>query len=185
MMRKRLPALLAGLFLLLELAAAELEILEIKNDNAFDQVVNYWCANEGTMKQHPGGVISRESGGITGTCMKISNTIQSVSALYSQSLMPVDSSEDVFRLSFHVKGNGNFRVGFYTYSKEKKFTSVFFSPATTLNSPVWVRRDYTIPAVQLKGEIGYVRIAIEVPPGLAELFFDDFSGCRESPLPEK
>jgi len=183
-MRKSLPAVLAALFLLLELAATELEILEIKNDNTFDQVINYWCANEGSMKQRPGGSVSREPDGRTGSCMKLSNTEQSVTAVYSQSLIPVDSSEDVFKLSFQVRGKGKFQVGFYTYSKEKKFTSVFFAPATLLDSSTWVSRDYTIPAANLKGDVGFVRIALEVPPGLAELFFDDFSGRREAPLPE-
>ncbi|HOG49438.1 MAG TPA: hypothetical protein PKY10_02490 [Lentisphaeria bacterium] len=184
-MRKKVLAMLAGLFLLQVLTAAEIEILEIKNDNSFDQVVNYWCANEGMMKHRPGGAISREDGGITGACMKISNTEESLTALYSRALMPVETSEDVFKLSFYVKGKGKFRVGFYTYSKEKKFISTFFSPPTSPDSTDWVRQNYTIPVATLRGEVGNVRIAIEVPPGLAELYFDDFSGHRETPLPEQ
>ncbi len=185
-MLKRVLAVLAVPFFLQALIAAELEILEIKNDNSFDQVINnYWCANEGMMKQHPGGTISHEPGGITGSCIKITNTEQSLTALYSRSLIPVDGSEDVFKLSFHVKGKGKFRVGFYTYSKENKFVSVFFTPATLLDSADWIRKDYMIPAAKLTGEVGKVRIAMEVPPGLAELYVDDFSGHKETPLPEQ
>ncbi len=166
-----------------DMTGADIEILEINNDNAFDQVVNYWCANTGMMQQRPGGVISKVPGGRSGTCMKISNSGESYSALYSQSLIPVERSDDTFKLSFHVKGNGRFQVGFYTYSAEKKFISSCFEPATVLAAPDWIRRDYTIPAAKLKGAVAFVRIAIEVHPGQAEIYFDDFSGSRESMLP--
>lgn len=46
-------------------------------------------------------------------------------------------------------------------------------------------KDYTIPASKLNGDVGNVRIAIEVNPGAADLYFDDFSGVKETALPKK
>ncbi|MFA6928879.1 MAG: hypothetical protein WCT05_01025 [Lentisphaeria bacterium] len=183
MLAKVLLILMTIAFCIPGVQGAEIEILEINNDNAFDQVVNYWCANTGMMQHRPGGSISKFAEGRSGSSMKISNTEQSYSALFSQSLIPVEGNEDIFKLSFYVKGNGKFSVGFYTYSAKKTFVNTYFEPATQLAAEDWVCKSYTIPEIKIKGDIAFVRIAIEVQPGLAELYFDDFSGSKESILP--
>ncbi len=167
-------------------AAEEVETLEIKNDNSFDQVVGWWCENTGMMKQRPGGVIAKAPDGRSGSCMKIANTETGFVSLYSRALIPADPAADTFKMSVYVKGKGKFRLGFYTYAKaDKKYISTHLEPATEVDSPEWVKKDYTIPASKLKGPVGFVRIAMELQPGAAELYFDDFSGVKETALSAK
>ena len=185
MMKKLAVAFAAFAVCSLGFAAEEVESVEIKNDNAFDQVAGYWCNNGGMMKHRPGGVIAKAPGGRSGTCMKITNTATSFCALYSRSLIPVTPAADTFKMSIYVKGKGKYRIGFYTYAKDKKYVSSYMEPPTEVNSTEWVKKDYTIPGSKLKGPVGFVRIAMEVHPGAAELYFDDFSGVKETALPAK
>ena len=97
--------------------------------------------------------------------MQITNTDKSFSALYSRALIPADKNTDTFKLSVWVRGKGAFRIGFYTYAKDRKYVSSYMEPATVIDSGEWVKKDYTIPASKLDGDVGNVRIAIEVNPG--------------------
>lgn len=167
------------------LYAAEVETLEIKNDNSFEQVFGWWCENAGMMKNRPGGVIGKEPGGRSGYCMKITNTQTGFVSLYSRALIPADPAADTFKMSFYVKGKAKYRVGFYTYGKDKKYISTYMDPVTEADSTDWVKKDYTIPGAKLTGPVGFVRIAIELQPGVAEVYFDDFTGVKETALPAK
>lgn len=183
-MKKLTLAMFAGLLCAFGLAANDdVETAEIKNDNSFDQVYGYWCANEGMMKHRPGGAVKKADGGRSGSCMQITNTEKSFSALYSRALIPVDLKADTFKLSFWVKGKGSFKLGFYCYDKNKKFVTAYMEPAMKIDSPAWVKKDFVIPASKIKGSVALVRIAMEVHPGAADLSFDDFSGIKETRLP--
>ena len=185
-MMKKLAVAFAALTLCASgLSAAEVESLEIKNDNSFDQVFGWWCENAGRMKRCPGGVIAKAPDGRSGNCMKITNTEKGFVSLYSRALIPADPAADTFKMSFYVKGKGKYRVGFYTYAKDKKYISTYLEPATEVDSTEWGKKDYTIPGSKLKGAVGFARIAIELQPGAAELYFDDFSGVKETALPAK
>ena len=137
------------------------------------------------MQKRPGGEIKKAPNGRSGSCMQITNTDKSFSALYSRALIPADKNTDTFKLSVWVRGKGAFRIGFYAYAKDGKYVSSYMEPATVIDSGEWVKKDYTIPASKLDGDVGNVRIAIEVNPGAADLYFDDFSGVKETALPKK
>lgn len=165
-------------------AAAEVETMEIKNDNAFNEVYGWWCANDGMMQHRPGGKIEKVPNGRSGSCMKITNTAKSFCGLYSRTLIPVDPKNDTFKFSIYVKGQGKFRFGFYSYAKDKKYVGGWMAPETLVNSKDWVKKDFVIPGGKLTGPVAFVRLSIEVNPGVADLSFDDFSGVKETRIPE-
>lgn len=184
-MKKITIGTLALCFALGLAANDDIETTRIKNDNSFDEVLGYWNANEGMMQKRPGGEIKKAPNGRSGSCMQITNTDKSFSALYSRALIPADKNTDTFKLSVWVRGKGAFQIGFYAYAKDGKYVSSYMEPATVIDSGEWVKKDYTIPASKLNGDVGNVRIAIEVNPGAADLYFDDFSGVKETALPKK
>ncbi|MBT9142760.1 MAG: hypothetical protein DDT32_01183 [Syntrophomonadaceae bacterium] len=185
MMKKFAVAFAAVVLCSSGLYAAEVETLEIKNDNAFEQVYGWWRENVEMMELRPGGVFGKDPGGRSGYCMKITNTQTGFVSIYSRALIPTDPATDIFKMSFYVKGKAKYTVGFYTYDKDKKYISTYMDPVTELDSTDWVKKDYTIPGSKLTGPVGFVRIAIELQPGVAEVYFDDFSGIKEAALPAK
>ncbi len=159
-----------------------IETTQISNDNSFNRVLQYWRPNQGQMKKRPGGTIAQDPGGRSGSCMRITNTPAGFVALYSAALIPVDTKTDTFKLSLWVCGKGAFRIGFYSYDAKRKYVSSELEGATAVDSGEWIRKEYTIPASKFRGAPEYVRIAMEVNPGTADLRFDDFSGVRETRL---
>ena len=82
-MKKITIGTLALCFALGLAANDDIETTRIKNDNSFDEVLGYWNANEGMMQKRPGGEIKKAPNGRSGSCMQITNTDKSFSALYS------------------------------------------------------------------------------------------------------
>ena len=142
-MKKITIGTLALCFALGLAANDDIETTRIKNDNSFDEVLGYWNANEGMMQKRPGGEIKKAPNGRSGSCMQITNTDKSFSALYSRALIPADKNTDTFKLSVWVRGKGAFRIGFYTYAKDRKYVSSYMEPATVIDSGEWVKKDYT------------------------------------------
>lgn len=173
------------LLLCISSAFAQIEILEIDNDNSFEKLKPYWSPNLGLMNKQPGAEISLDSNGRTGKCLKITNNAEGLAALYSDSLVAVDSEYDIFNFSIYVKGKGQFYIGFYQYSAEKKYLGNYYAKVASVDTNDWQKLDYKFEAAKFKKGCAGMRIVIEVRPGEAELYFDDFSGHRESDLQKR
>ena len=179
-MKKLLTFAAALLSFGLVAAEPEMEIIEIRNDNSFNTVVNIWCANTGLMARKPGGKVMKAPGGRSGSCMRITNTATSHSSVFSRALIPVDRTADTIKCSIWVKGKGSFRFGFYLYkAKGRGYVGISQVPVVSVDSKEYKKYDFVFPCSKFNAATKAVRLAIEVVKE-ADLCFDDFSGVKES-----
>ena len=162
----------------LPLSGQEVESLEIINDNTFEKVIHYWNANG------KGFTLAKVPGGRSGSCMRVAHNGTRRAALYSRTLIGVNRQQDTCKMSLWVKGKGTFRLGAYLYKANKRNVSGWMSKPVTVDSPsAWIRKDFTIKAAVFHKLTAYMRIAMEMPQGKeCDLYFDDFSGVKESVL---
>lgn len=160
---------------------AETERQEILNDNSFNTVTNYWCANSGHMKRKPGGKIFKgATGGRSGSCMRITCTDSGIASLFSRALIPFTHATDTIKCSIWVKGKGSFRFGFYLYAeKGRGFRGMYYAPKVTVDSKEYKKYDFVFPCSKFAAKAKTARLSIDVSKA-ADLYFDDFSGVKES-----
>ena len=162
----------------LSLSGQNMERLEILNDNAFEQVFSFWNANGKAAK------VRKVPGGRSAFCMRMTRgeASKGTGAVFSRCLIPVDREKDTLKMSLYVKGKGFFRLGGYLYDTKGRYTGIVMGELIPVNSKEWVKKDFVFKGSSFRSKKGtFMRVVIDVPRE-SDLYFDDFSGVKESVL---
>ena len=160
-------------------AQEQTERLELLSDDSFERVVANWHKNG------KGGDFKQDPSGRTGACLRIVNKAGQRTSLYSSALIPVTPGKDTLKISLWVKGKGVFFLGGYLYGAGgRPYVSCFASRKENVDSSGWVKKNFVFNTARFHKNARTMRLVIEVPQGpMSDLYFDDLSGVKESPLP--